>query len=131
MKGRGVMPAPAEDAACVLDDSQAASSRTDAMADALFRDLGPHETLLVGQWLDVGSGIVGDAVEDRIKWLTATRLLAQGVASDGWDWLFRDPRDGRFWELTFPFGSLHGSGPRQLAVVSADVAQAKYGIGAG
>jgi len=36
-----------------------------------FRDdLAPAETELVGQWLDTGNRIVGDATADRIAWLT-------------------------------------------------------------
>jgi hypothetical protein len=72
--------------------------------------------------------VVGDAVDERIRWLAIHRLHALGTSSAGWDWLFRDPRDGRLWELTFPQGSLHGSGPRLLRVVPADEALARYGL---
>jgi hypothetical protein len=91
-----------------------------------FRDLEPTESQLTGQWLEGQGGSNGDAVEQRIRWLTAKRLVALGTASGGWDWLFRDPRDGRLWELTFPLGSIHGSGPRRLAVISPADARSKY-----
>ena len=55
------------------------------------------------------------------------RLTLVGVAEGGWRQLYRDPRDGRLWELTFPQGSLHGGGPRRLAVV--DEAEAREGFG--
>ena len=78
------------------------------------------------------SGVTGDPdeVETRIQWLVAHVLEPVGSASDGWDWLFRDPRDGRFWEQTYPLGSLHGPGPRRLAVIAPDAARAKYGVDA-
>lgn len=89
-------------------------------------DLAAHETALHGA---LARGITGapDTVEARIQWLVAHRLQALGSASNGWDWLFRDPRDGRLWEQTYPLGSLHGAGPRHLAVITTVGAQAKYG----
>jgi hypothetical protein len=97
------------------------------VTDHPFHDLAPDEFLLLGEWLDGVTGVIGDAVENRIKWLTQHRLIARSTASDGWDWLFLDPQDGRLWELTFPTVSLHGSGPRQLAVITREAAAAKYG----
>lgn len=70
-----------------------------------------------------------DEVEMRIQWLVAHRLEPLGCASGGWDWLFRDPRDGRLWEQTYPLGSLHGAGPRRLAIITAATARRKYGFG--
>ena len=49
-----------------------------------------------------------------------------GTAGDGWECVFRDPRDDRLWELTYPESSVHGSGPRRLSVISADAARSKY-----
>jgi hypothetical protein len=98
------------------------------MRPTSFEELQPAETRLDGRWIGEGSSAVGDAVEQRIRWLAAERLVALGSASGGWDWLFRDPRDGRLWELTFPQGSLHGSGPRRLAVVASDAAAEKYHV---
>ena len=88
--------------------------------------LGPHERQLQGV---LSEGIVGapDAVEARIRWLVSHRLRVVASSADGWDWLFRDPHDGRLWEQTFPLGSLHGSGPRRLAVIAEEQARAKYG----
>jgi hypothetical protein len=91
-----------------------------------FQDLAPREREVVGRWLVMGDGRTADAVELRIRWLVSARLLPLGSADDGWEWLFRDPRDGRLWELTFPEGSVHGSGPRRLAVIDAGAAKIKY-----
>ena len=95
---------------------------------AEFHDLAPDEHLLVGAWVEHDARTVHDAVDRRIFWLVTRRLVACGHASGGWDQLYRDPRDGRFWELTFPHGSLHGGGPRRLKWVDASVAREKYGV---
>ena len=95
-----------------------------------FADLEPHETLLTGQSRD-GTGRAADDVDERIFWLVTKRLLPRGRSPDGWTALFLDPRDGRFWELTFPHGSLFGGGPRQLTWVSRTDAEERYGRGVG
>jgi hypothetical protein len=81
---------------------------------AEFHDLAPDEHLLVGAWVEHDARTTHDDVDRRIFWLV--------------DQLYRDPRDGRFWELTFPQGSLHGGGPRRLEWVDASVAREKYGV---
>jgi hypothetical protein len=53
-----------------------------------------------------------------------------GITDSGWSALHLDPGDGRFWELTFPEGHLHGGGPPLLRVVSEEEARQKYGDGA-
>ena len=88
--------------------------------------LAPHERQLQGVLSEDITG-APDAVESRIRWLVSHHLRPVASTADGWDWLFRDPHDGRLWEQTFPLGSLHGSGPRRLAVISAEAARVKYG----
>ena len=96
------------------------------MTASSHADLAPTEHELAGQWIETDDGPRGDEIEQRIAWLVSHRLDAMDRSADGWDWLFRDPRDGRLWELTFPLGSLHGRGPRLLRHVSAAEAAAKY-----
>jgi hypothetical protein len=91
-----------------------------------FTELEPHERQLIGRWADGEAGGATDDVDARIFWLVSQRLEPKGFASNGWDALFRDPRDGRYWELTFPQGSLFGGGPRQLTLLSPAAAAAKY-----
>jgi immunity protein 27 of polymorphic toxin system len=93
--------------------------------------LRPGETDLVGQWLDTSSRIEGDAVCARIEWLIAERLERVAAASSGWDVLYRDRRDGRLWELTYPHSGMHGGGPPRLTAVAPDRVAAKYGAGTG
>ena len=54
-------------------------------------------------------------------------LTDEKVATDssGWDILYKDPRDGRFWELTYPDSSFHGGGPPRLENFSATEAGSK------
>ena len=95
--------------------------------DQEFSDLQPHERQLTAQWKDGRSGMGADEIDERIFWLVTKRLLPRGRSDDGWSALFEDPRDGRLWELTFPSGSLFGGGPRQLTLLSPQVAADKYG----
>lgn len=54
-------------------------------------------------------------VWDRINWLTSEILVLVGIEKvGGWEKLYRDPYDGRFWLLTYPFGELQGGGPPSL-----------------
>lgn len=92
------------------------------------RDLAPDEHLLVGGWTERDGGRTLDEVDRRILWLVSRRLTPLAVAEGGWRQLYLDPRDGRFWELTFPHGSLHGGGPRRLECVVALVAGDRYGV---
>ena len=92
----------------------------------MHHDLVPEEHLLTGNMVGEGSAMTGDIVEMRIRWLVAHRLQTVARSADGWDWLFRDPGDARLWELTFPHGSLHGSGARRLAVITHADADRKY-----
>ena len=92
-------------------------------------ELGPQETELTGNWLVEGGSVVADDVCRRIEWLLQSRLERLAADSSGWETLYRDPRDGRLWEHTYPQGEMHGGGPPQLRVVSPEVASVKYRIG--
>ena len=91
-------------------------------------DLRPEEVELVGQWLDIGSRIVADGVAARIRWLIDERLEPLAVAPAGRGGVYRDPADGRLWELLHPYPEMHGGGPPMLRVISAADAMARYGL---
>ena len=90
-------------------------------------ELEPEEVDLHGNWLvQQDHSVVADVIEQRIDWLTSHKLERIANDASGWKVLFRDPRDGRLWELTYPHGEMHGGGPRRLHVISRDKAAAKY-----
>ena len=96
-----------------------------------YPELDPDERRLVGGWVEQQGGRTLDQVDRRIFWLVTRRLVALGQAHHGWEQLYQDPRDGRFWELTFPEGSLHGGGPRLLTCIDEERACEKYGLASG
>ena len=90
-------------------------------------ELAPQEVDLHGNWLvHADHSVVADLTEQRIEWLTTQMLERIANHSSGWEILYRDPRDGRLWELTYPQSEMHGGGPRQLRVISRQDAAAKY-----
>ena len=65
---------------------------------------------------------------DRINWLVRSKLRKLATASGGWDTLYLDPKDGRYWERTYPHGQLHGGGPPALTNISQETARDKYDV---
>jgi hypothetical protein len=90
-------------------------------------ELAPEEIDLRGDWIvQTDRSVMANAIEKRIEWLITQKLERIGSDSSGWDTLYRDPRDGRLWELTYPRSEMHGGGPRRLHVVSRGEAAVKY-----
>ena len=87
----------------------------------------PNETEITGNWVTAEGRVVEDAACQRIAELVRTCLLELGRDSSGWDALYRDPSDGRLWELIYPQSHLQGGGPPQLLCLSIDEARHKYG----
>lgn len=77
----------------------------------------PEESELRGQWLLVNGNVVEDDACRRIQSLVSG-LDRISMSNDGWKKLFRDPRDGRYWELLYLESEMHGGGPPTLKVVS-------------
>jgi immunity protein 27 of polymorphic toxin system len=88
----------------------------------------PEEVELVGDWLLEDGKPRIDATADRIDQLTGGYLDLVATDTDGWSKLYVDPADGRYWELTYPQGEMHGGGPPRLAVVSQKDASFKYDL---
>lgn len=88
----------------------------------------PNETVLTGAWVFENGNMRGDAVEERIDWLTSEQLVQIAIHPEygAWERLFRDPSDGRYWELTHPQSGMQGGGPKQLRVLALQAASAKY-----
>jgi hypothetical protein len=90
----------------------------------MFHDLKAEETELVGMWLDLGIKVTGDAVYDRVEWLTADRLEKLAMNDDMLAELYRDPGDGRLWEKVLPFA---GGPPTLRCLAPADAAD-RFGV---
>ncbi|MEA1650006.1 Imm27 family immunity protein [Nitrospirillum sp. BR 11164] len=88
--------------------------------------LAPSETVLAGQWVLKNDRVTPDDVCKRIMDLTGTVLVEMDRDPSGWDVLYRDPGDGRLWELTHPQSERAGGGPPQLKVITGQDAQRKY-----
>lgn len=86
----------------------------------------PDEIELTGDLIVVGGRVVGDATCERIKQLIASQLILVARDASGWDTLYRDPRDERLWELTYPKSEMHGGGPPRLSLVTPEQASATY-----
>jgi Immunity protein 27 len=88
--------------------------------------LRPDETEVVGIWKTADGHTTKDQDAQRIEVLVREHLKPIAVSSSGWEKLFQDPADGRFWELTYPDSNLHGGGPPKLAAVIEEEARRKY-----
>jgi hypothetical protein len=90
--------------------------------------LGDDETDLTGQWVVQDGQVIADETCKRIEELIKNSLQKVAISKDygAWETLYRDPKDGRYWEKTYPQGHMHGGGPPKLRVLSVEQAKAKY-----
>lgn len=72
-----------------------------------------------------------DEVTLRIHALISSYLVKLATDRTGWEVLYRDPEDGRLWELSYPQGNLNGGGSPMLKVISIQDAQIRYGLNMG
>jgi hypothetical protein len=86
------------------------------------------ETDLVGRWRLVDNAVSADENCTRIARLIEDQLTNLGTDPTGWDTLYRDPADGRYWELTFPESDFEGGGPPRLTCINEVEAMRKYGL---
>jgi hypothetical protein len=84
------------------------------------------ETDLIGEWIINDGKVAGDATCERIESLISNYL--EKIAGGGWDTLYKDPHDGRYWELVYPQSQMHGGGPPRLTNLLPGQAKLKYGI---
>ena len=63
----------------------------------------------------------------ELNGLWRKKLIEITTDTSGWDVLYRDPADGRYWELTYPQSHMHGGGPPRLTHLSFEQAKTKYG----
>ena len=90
--------------------------------------LRPEESELNGRWVFEGGKAKKDETCLRIEMLVKQYLQKISTDDTGWKILFRDPQDGRFWELTYPESEMHGGGPPRLSYISGEQARIKYSL---
>lgn len=88
----------------------------------------PSEVVLLGQLKILGSETIKDEVCLRIIELIQNHLLEKAKDVSGWDTLYKDPSDGRYWELIYPQSNLHGGGPPELHQITFERAKEKYNL---
>lgn len=71
------------------------------------------ETSIVGTWSMLGGKVEADETCLRIERLVHQHLREIGRDASGWEVLYVDPTDGRFWELTYPQGEMQGGAHRR------------------
>ena len=87
----------------------------------------PGEQEIVGHWKFADGKMSADKAAIRISKVVKDHLIEVARDSSGWDVLYRDPNDGRHWELTYPQSEMHGGGPPKLKCLSTDEVRMKYG----
>ena len=86
-----------------------------------------EENEIAGGWTNAQGHTEADDNCNRITELTSKFLREIARDSSGWDTLYVDPEDGRFWELTYPNSEMHGGGPPHLKCLSRTEVREKYG----
>ena len=85
-----------------------------------------EETEIRGSWVEHDHRMEADDTCQRIVSLIRDYLRELSRAASGWDILYLDPADGRFWELIYPESDRFGGGPPTLRCISSDEAKTKY-----
>lgn len=91
-------------------------------------EIGLNETEIIGSWVMVDGRMTEDDASRRITSLITTNLKHVATTKDGWEKLYQDRHDGRYWELTYPHSEMQGGGPQALLLASSEKVQEKYGI---
>ena len=88
--------------------------------------LSKDETEVIGSWISENNKIKADEICDRIEWLVENHLTKLAVSEDGWDALYKDPIDSRFWMHRYPKSHLLGGGPPALTCISEAAAKERF-----
>lgn len=91
-------------------------------------EINPEETLLIGSWKMENGKVVGDEVCNRIEDLKSNYLKYLTVDKSGWETLYQDPKDERYWLLTYPNSEYHGGGPPALKMLTQTEVTEMFGL---
>jgi hypothetical protein len=90
--------------------------------------LKPNEIELQGSWEFVGNSMKADNISERIENLVSSYLIEISEDESGWNKLYQDPEDKRYWELSYPESEMHGGGAPLLKSLSLNEAKKKYRV---
>ncbi|MFV0553131.1 MAG: Imm27 family immunity protein [Mangrovibacterium sp.] len=79
-----------------------------------------NETLLMSKWIFNGVDVELDDVGRRIEWLISNCLKEISIDATGWNRLYLDLNDNRYWELIYLDGEQQGGGAPTLRCLSAN-----------
>lgn len=91
-------------------------------------NLSPNESVLIGEIFFHDGKITHNEAVDRIRFLTQQVLEKIASSSDGWELLYIDPSDKRYWELSYQHGELQGGGVPKLTFISKEDVLKKYNL---
>ncbi|WP_062061796.1 Imm27 family immunity protein [Aquimarina longa] len=91
-------------------------------------DLKKEETKLIGKWIFQDGEVTADSTSKRINFLKDNSLVKVATSESGWDVLYQDPKDKRYWELVYQESELQGGGAPSLINLDKDSVIAKYSI---
>lgn len=91
-----------------------------------MKKIGEKEVAIIGSWVLDGDKMSADTNCQRILTLTTTHLHKIGNDKSGWNTLYKDPDDGRHWELIYPQSDQHGGGAPSLVFISEIEVKKKY-----
>lgn len=90
--------------------------------------LKPNEKELRGSWKIEGDSMKANEICERIESLISSYLIGIGEDESGWNKLYQDPEDKRYWELSYPESEMHGGGTPLLRNLNLQEAKEKYHI---
>ena len=86
------------------------------------------EIVLVGLWKMDSGKVVADEVCQRIEKLVTSYLREVTVDKTGWEILYRDLNDNRYWLLIYPNSDWNGGGPPTLKMITQTEVTEKFGV---
>ena len=92
----------------------------------IMKKISGNETLIECAWEVVEDQITSSSACERIEWLISDILKLVKVDKAGWEKLFQDTADNRYWLLFYPQAELHGGGPACLMEISYKEATLRF-----
>jgi len=92
----------------------------------MMNKISDNETLIECEWQVVEDQVKPGSACERIEWLISDILKLVKVDKRGWEKLFLDPGDGRYWLLFYPQSELTGGGPASLMEITFSEAELRF-----